>query len=374
MAVRPCRSVAGYSGTPLARKLGIRPGATVLLDGAPPDLRPRTGARRRPSAPAAQRRPVRRHRLLLPVQRPPVARWPVLHRLTTPAGRAVDRLAQAVGEGADRPRRERGARLRAAPRAGRRQGVRGRRRMVRPQARDPEGRTGDHSRALQRPARLGQRRLLGRPGRPPMWTRRAVPGTPAPAAAAGHRARPCRARTDRAGARPRRRPARGRRPSRARSTSAVAAGVPRPRPSRPPRRTPASSSTRSRPATSAARGAPDGLRHLPRPAARRPHRRAVRRARRCLADAVVWAALDCPGGWAVPLETRAYVLGELPYGSTRVPGRRRRVRGRGRSDRRGRPQGVRPHHALRRRPATCSPPAGPPGSPCASLPGRSSVL
>ena len=26
---------AGYSGTPLARKLGIRPGARVLLDGAP---------------------------------------------------------------------------------------------------------------------------------------------------------------------------------------------------------------------------------------------------------------------------------------------------------------------------------------------------
>jgi hypothetical protein len=27
--------VAGYSGTPLARKLGVTPGATVLLDGAP---------------------------------------------------------------------------------------------------------------------------------------------------------------------------------------------------------------------------------------------------------------------------------------------------------------------------------------------------
>ena len=27
--------MAGYSGTPLAKKLGIKPGATILLDGAP---------------------------------------------------------------------------------------------------------------------------------------------------------------------------------------------------------------------------------------------------------------------------------------------------------------------------------------------------
>jgi hypothetical protein len=26
---------------------------------------------------------------------------------------------------------------------------------------------------------------------------------------------------------------------------------------------------------------------------------------------VMWAALDCPGGWAVPLEDRAYVLGRI---------------------------------------------------------------
>jgi hypothetical protein len=30
--------VSGYSGTPLPAKLGIRPGARVLLDGAPPGL------------------------------------------------------------------------------------------------------------------------------------------------------------------------------------------------------------------------------------------------------------------------------------------------------------------------------------------------
>ncbi|MGD0192695.1 MAG: DUF3052 domain-containing protein [Rhizomicrobium sp.] len=31
--------MVGYSGTPLARKLGIKPGSTLLLIGAPPDYR-----------------------------------------------------------------------------------------------------------------------------------------------------------------------------------------------------------------------------------------------------------------------------------------------------------------------------------------------
>ena len=35
--------MAGYSGTPLAKKLGIEPGATILLDGAPDDY-PSKGA------------------------------------------------------------------------------------------------------------------------------------------------------------------------------------------------------------------------------------------------------------------------------------------------------------------------------------------
>jgi hypothetical protein len=30
-----------------------------------------------------------------------------------------------------------------------------------------------------------------------------------------------------------------------------------------------------------------------------------------VSPAVMWAALDCPGGWAVPLEERAYVLGRI---------------------------------------------------------------
>jgi hypothetical protein len=35
--------MAGYSGTPLAKKLGIKPGSTILLDGAPEDY-PSKGA------------------------------------------------------------------------------------------------------------------------------------------------------------------------------------------------------------------------------------------------------------------------------------------------------------------------------------------
>ena len=34
---------------------------------------------------------------------------------------------------------------------------------------------------------------------------------------------------------------------------------------------------------------------------------------------LVWAALDCPSGWAVPLETRAYVLGRMAVRVARLP-------------------------------------------------------
>jgi hypothetical protein len=36
-------------------------------------------------------------------------------------------------------------------------------------------------------------------------------------------------------------------------------------------------------------------------------------------EIMVWAALDCPGGWAVPLEARPYVLGRLTALVTNVP-------------------------------------------------------
>ncbi len=78
--------MAGYSGTPLARKLGIVAGATVLLDGAPPGFElgetgPRVTVHRR----AARTR----YDVILcfcPAAARLAARWPVLHPRTTPAG------------------------------------------------------------------------------------------------------------------------------------------------------------------------------------------------------------------------------------------------------------------------------------------------
>jgi hypothetical protein len=74
--------VAGYSGTPLVRKLGMSPDSRVLLDGAPdgfvldgiaPDLRP--------GAP-----PYDVVLCFCPDHARLAERWPVLHPLTTPAG------------------------------------------------------------------------------------------------------------------------------------------------------------------------------------------------------------------------------------------------------------------------------------------------
>ena len=78
--------MAGYSGTPLARKLGIGPGAAVLLDGPPPDFdlgemaSGVTVHRRAGSGP---------YDVILcfcPRMERLAARWPVLHGLTTTAG------------------------------------------------------------------------------------------------------------------------------------------------------------------------------------------------------------------------------------------------------------------------------------------------
>jgi hypothetical protein len=40
---------------------------------------------------------------------------------------------------------------------------------------------------------------------------------------------------------------------------------------------------------------------------------------RDLSPAVIWAALDCPSGWAVPLEARPYVLGRMAARVDAVP-------------------------------------------------------
>ncbi len=78
--------MAGYSGTPLARKLGVSPGASVLLDGAPAgftlgDLPDAVSLRRRAGA-----GPYDVIVAFCPTIARLIARWPVLHPLTTPAG------------------------------------------------------------------------------------------------------------------------------------------------------------------------------------------------------------------------------------------------------------------------------------------------
>lgn len=78
--------MVGYSGTPLARKLGIAADTAVLLDGAPadftiPDLPEPVDLRRR-----AGTGPYQVIVCFCPSAARLRSRWPVLHPLTTPAG------------------------------------------------------------------------------------------------------------------------------------------------------------------------------------------------------------------------------------------------------------------------------------------------
>jgi hypothetical protein len=77
--------MAGYSPTPLARKLGIKEGASVLLDGAPDGFDPGVPAgvtvARRPGA-----GPYDVVLCFCPDVARLVARWATLHARTTPAG------------------------------------------------------------------------------------------------------------------------------------------------------------------------------------------------------------------------------------------------------------------------------------------------
>jgi hypothetical protein len=76
--------MAGYSGTPLGRKLGVTPGSTVLLDGAPDafalDVEDAEVKRRPGTGPydIIVCFCTTRERL--------ATRWAMLHRRTTPAG------------------------------------------------------------------------------------------------------------------------------------------------------------------------------------------------------------------------------------------------------------------------------------------------
>lgn len=77
--------MAGYSGTPLARKLGIGPGSRVLLDGAPSGLlldAPVGATLARRAGPGQYDVVV----CFCPDRARLGRRWPVLHALTTPAG------------------------------------------------------------------------------------------------------------------------------------------------------------------------------------------------------------------------------------------------------------------------------------------------
>jgi hypothetical protein len=83
---RKAGTSSGYSGTPLARKLGVAAGSSVLLDGAPAgfdlgDLPDDVTVRRRAGA-----GPYDVIVCFCPVMERLVARWPALHGLTTPAG------------------------------------------------------------------------------------------------------------------------------------------------------------------------------------------------------------------------------------------------------------------------------------------------
>lgn len=76
--------MAGYSGTPLARKLGVTAGGTVLLDGAPADFRleaPEATIRRRAGA-----GPYDVIVCFCPNYARLAERWGPLHARTTPPG------------------------------------------------------------------------------------------------------------------------------------------------------------------------------------------------------------------------------------------------------------------------------------------------
>jgi hypothetical protein len=78
--------VAGYSGTPLARKLGIGPGTSVLLDGAPRAFDLGEAASGVTVHRRAGSRPYDVILCFCPTAARLAERWPTLHRRTTPAG------------------------------------------------------------------------------------------------------------------------------------------------------------------------------------------------------------------------------------------------------------------------------------------------
>lgn len=82
--------MAGYSGTPLHRKLGVTAGASFLLDGAPASFAVPEALDGLPDGVRLTRRvgagPYDVILCFCPDSARLAARWPVLHRRTTPAG------------------------------------------------------------------------------------------------------------------------------------------------------------------------------------------------------------------------------------------------------------------------------------------------
>ena len=101
---------AGYSGTPLPRKLGIRDGHRVLLAGAPADFDLGDLPALDLHAVEVQRRagatPYDVILAFTPDRRTLDRRFPALTRPAGQQRRPVDRLAQAVERRAHGPRRE----------------------------------------------------------------------------------------------------------------------------------------------------------------------------------------------------------------------------------------------------------------------------
>src|SRR5262245_34314399 len=83
------QSGAGYSGTPLARKLGVAPGHRVLLDGAPPGFSLDGLGGAPPDVVVHRRAAAGRYDVIVcfcPNFARLAKRWPVLHGATPPAG------------------------------------------------------------------------------------------------------------------------------------------------------------------------------------------------------------------------------------------------------------------------------------------------
>jgi len=83
-------AMAGYSGTPLARKLGVTAGTSFLLDGAPESFSGPDAVDGLPDGVRLTRRlgpgPYDVILCFCPDSARLAARWPVLHPRTTPAG------------------------------------------------------------------------------------------------------------------------------------------------------------------------------------------------------------------------------------------------------------------------------------------------